>query len=119
MQPSAPPASIDAVWQFPLMHAPPTAAQFWQVAPFTPHAVSAPPMLQAPFKSMQPVHTTGFEGALQILTGIVGAIAMGPHVSGAGHSVADAQSWIGPIGLEGHGPSWQAVDIVVNAPQHT
>jgi hypothetical protein len=120
MQASAPPASIDAAWQLPLMHAPPTALQFWQVAPFTPHAVSDPPMLQAPFKSMQPVQVTGFEGALHIVMGIGIGIGSGPQVSPrVRHSAADAQSWSGPIGLDGQGPNWQAVVIVVNAPQHT
>jgi hypothetical protein len=81
-------------------------------------------MLQTPFKSQHPVQndeqlipaSTG--GALQILMGSVGATASAPHVSPrVRQSVSDVQSWIGPIGVEGHGPSWQLVVIMMVAQQ--
>jgi hypothetical protein len=81
-------------------------------------------MLQTPFESQHPVQndeqlipaSTG--GALQILMGSVGATASGPHVSPrVRQSVSDVQSWIGPIGVEGHGPSWQLVVIMMVAQQ--
>jgi hypothetical protein len=58
-------------------------------------------------------------GALQTLIGRVGSTASGPQVSPRVlHSVDDAQSWIGPIGVVGHGPDWHDVVIVIAA-QHT
>jgi hypothetical protein len=81
-------------------------------------------MLQTPFESQHPVQndeqlipaSTG--GALQILMGSVGATASGPQVSPrVRQSVSDVQSWIGPIGVEGHGPSWQLVVIMMVAQQ--
>ena len=54
----------------------------------------------------------------QILMGSVGATASGPHMSPrVRQSVSDVQSWIGPIGVEGHGPSWQLVVIMMVAQQ--
>jgi hypothetical protein len=83
-------------------------------------------MVQTAFVSQHPVHVVAqlglpasMVGALQILIGSVGAAAIGPHVSPrVKQSAVDVQSWSGPIAVVGHGPSWQAVVIMIVA-QHT
>jgi hypothetical protein len=56
-------------------------------------------------------------GELQTMTGSDGSTASGPHESPADrHSTAVAHSWMAPMGVEGHGPAWQFVVMVI-APQ--
>jgi hypothetical protein len=56
-------------------------------------------------------------GALQTITPSDGSAASGPQVSpGPKHSVDAAQSWMGPMGVDGQGPAWQFVVMVI-APQ--
>jgi hypothetical protein len=100
--------------------------QSTQRAPLLPQAVSAPPMVQTSFVSQQPVHVVAqlglpasTVGAVQILTGSVGAAGIGAQVSPrAKHSADDVHSWSGPMGVVAHGPRWQVVVIVIMA-QHT
>jgi len=56
---------------------------------------------------------------LQTLIGSVGATASGPQVSPAVKQSADVpHSWMGPMGVDGHGPAWQLVVIEI-VPQQT
>jgi hypothetical protein len=116
--------------QAPPLQTAPTAVQSVHVEPGTePQAVSSAPMVQTPFTSQHPVHVLAqleaAVGGLQMaksprsVMGRVGTAASGPQVSPrARHSASDEQSWIGPMGVEGHGPTWQLVVIWVE-PQHT
>jgi len=66
---------------------------------------SVPPSLVPPSVVVVPL-----SAALHSMTGSEGSAGIGPQVSPfTKHSAADAQSWIGPIGVDGHGPAWQVV----------
>jgi hypothetical protein len=97
------------------------SVQLW---PRVPQAVSSAPPLHVPVESQHPEQVAAqfpppvVVPGLQTMMGRVGAAASGPHESPRGHSEVDAQSWIGPIGVAAHGPTWQLVVIAI-VPQQT
>jgi hypothetical protein len=100
------------------------AVQSWHKAPRLPQALSEPPIMHVPVESQHPVQYEAHgipasRGALQIVTMMVGACGMGPHVSPRmKHSAALAQSWTAPIGVdEGQGAFWHTVLMMPVAQQ--
>ncbi len=103
--------------------------QLSQMSPPAPHASCVVPGWQVPVESQHPAQfwvphrdalpeSAALAGALQTMIGSDGSTASGPQVSrGVKHSTDVAQSWMGPMGVDGHGPAWQFVVIVIAAQQ--